>query len=89
MWGQLPRIPFYKGDVKKNTSPTIGRDLVIQPGVVMSASRRINIPTLLASTPYRANRLCQEKLDFPIQGSALSRSEFSQAGLEIRWNTYQ
>ena len=55
--------------------------------------RRINILTLLAfdaaSTPHRANRLRQEKLDFPIQGSALSRSEFSQAGLEIRWNTYQ
>lgn len=55
--------------------------------------RRINIPTLLAfdaaSTLHRANRLCQEKLDFPVQGSALSGSEFSQAGLEIRWNTYQ
>ena len=53
--------------------------------------RRINILTLMAfaSTSYRADRLRQEKLDFPIQGSALSRSEFSQAGLEIRWNTYQ
>jgi hypothetical protein len=53
--------------------------------------RGINIPTLLAlaSTPHRANRLLQEKLDFPIQGSALSRSELSQAGLEIRRNTNQ
>ncbi len=56
--------------------------------------RVINIPTILAfdaaSTPYpRANRLCEEKLDFPIQGSALSRSEFNQADLEIRRNTYQ
>jgi hypothetical protein len=52
---------------------------------------RINIPTLLAfaSTPHRANRLLQEKLDFPIQGSALSRSELSQASLQIRWNTNQ
>lgn len=52
---------------------------------------RISVPTLLpfASTPYRANRLFKEKLDLPIQRSALSRSEFSQAGLEIRWDTYQ
>lgn len=75
---------------------------VISTGYGVSASlqehhrfwlRRINIPALLAfdaaSTLHRANRLCQEKLDFPVQGSALSGSEFSQAGLEIRWNTYQ
>jgi hypothetical protein len=60
----------------------------------LAVCNRINIRTLLAfgaaSTLYpRANRLCEEKLDFPIQGSALSRSEFNQSGLETRWNTYQ
>ncbi|PYU23137.1 MAG: hypothetical protein DMG30_12625 [Acidobacteria bacterium] len=60
----------------------------------LAIGNRINIPTLLAfdaaSIPYpRANRLCEEKLDFPVQGSPLSRSEFDQSGLETRWNTYQ
>ncbi|PYU19218.1 MAG: hypothetical protein DMG32_24940 [Acidobacteria bacterium] len=60
----------------------------------LAVRNRINIPTLLAFDAAstlcpRANRLCEEMLDFPIQGSALSRSQFNQSGLETRWNAYQ